>query len=493
MQQAQQREIPERISWARAMIFAVGYFFIAALLIGQIPGYIYNQMTSASLQGLELGMIALAATCLAGFVVIQVIVLLFDPKPVIPPVVFSALGTVLTLGGLVIALAAGMTGNQYFPNANSSWFPLLGGKVLWFEPGAIDLVMVGLAVLFVGVAMVFYSVLATRERNNPDRRDLGTTPAIRGMIIAAIMILILFMVGYTLFNDNGLAYAISPGNPVQAQLIIDAILYIWLGAAIFLTLGAFALRLHYLMRPVRKRTMSPLYAFGALGLAQTGAILLLVWFLLYPLVTWMHSWTFIGLSDYLILCAKKSAVPQSCAFTPQAGYIIDAVITTNFFILLMVAVWAWKSHRNLVVISSVTTAAVLGLATFLVHTNSTEVLTAMMLTGGMLVLATIWTSVARREFAIVGENNLGCLGMWLVFGTCLFIYVASFAFFSIPVFPGDPTAPNIPYISGTIIPAHPAPNTPPTPGQADGVVLLAIMGILAAVQFYFLMRNRYKV
>ena len=218
-----------------------------------------------------------------------------------------------------------------------------------------------------------------------------------------------------------------------------------------------------------------------------------MWLLLYPLVTWMHSWTFIGLGDYLTLCAKKSAVPQSCAFTPQAGYIIDALITTNFFILLMAAVWAWKSHRNLVVISSVTTAAVLGLATFLVHTNPTEVLTAMMLTGGMLVLATIWTSVARREFAIVGENNLGCLGMWLVFGTCLFIYVASFAFFSIPVFPGDPTAPNIPYISGTIIPAHPAPNTPPTPGQADAVILLAIMGILAAIQFYFLMRNRYKV
>ncbi len=488
MQQAQQREIPERMSWARAMIFAVGYFFIAALLIGQIPGYIYNQMTSASLIGLEQGSIALGATCLAGFVVIQVIVLLFDPKPVIPPVIFSALGAVLTLGGLVIALAAGMTGNQYFPNANSSWL-----KVLWFEPGAIDLVMVGLAVLFVGVAMVFYSVLATRERNNPDRRDLGTTPAIRGMIIAAIMILILFMVGYTLFNDNGLAYAINPGNPVQAQLIIDAILYVFLGAAIFLALGAFALRLHYLMRPVRKRTMSPLYAFGALGLAQTGAILLLVWFLLYPLVTWMHSWTFIGLSDYLILCAKKSAIPQSCAFTPQAGYIIDALITTNFFILLMAAVWAWKSHRNLVVIGSVTTAAVLGLATFLVHTNPTEVLTAMMLTGGMLILATIWTSVARREFAIIGENNLGCLGMWLVFGTCLFIYVASFAFFSIPVFPSDPTAPNIPYISGTIIPAHPAPNTPPTPGQADAVILLAIMGILAAIQFYFLMRNRYKV
>jgi hypothetical protein len=493
MQQVQQRETPERISWARAMIFAVGYFFIAALLVGQIPGYIYNQLTSASLVGFEQGSIALAATCLAGFIVIQVIVMLFDPKPVVPPVIFSALGTILTLGGLAIALATGLSGNQFFPQAATSWYPVLGGTVLWFQPDAIDLVMVGLTVLFVGVAMVFYSVLAQRERTNPDRSDLGTTPAIRWMLIIAIMILIIFMVGYTLVNDNGLAYVIDPANPAQAQFIINAFLYIFLGTAVFLTLGAFALRLHYLMRPVRKRTMSPLYAVGALGLAQIGVILLLVWFFIYPLIAWMHNWTFIGLGDYLVICAKKSSIPASCAFSPQAGYLIDAIITTNSFILLMAAIYVWKSQRNLVVVGSVITAAVLGLATLLVHTSPTEILTALMLAAAMLVLATIWTSVARREFAVVGENNLGCLGMWLVFGTCLLIYVASFAFFSIPVFPNDPTAPNIPYVSGIIIPAHPAPHTAPVPGQADAVVLLAIMGVLSAIQFYFLMRNRYKV
>src|SRR5579859_3328612 len=248
MQQVQQREIPERISWARAMIFAVGYFFIAALLVGQIPGYIYNQMTSASLVGLEQGSIALAATCLAGFMVIQVIVLLFDPKPVVPPIIFSGLGTVLTLVGLAIALGAGLSGNQFFPHADSSFIPVLGGKVLWFQPNAIDLVMVGLTVLFVGVATVFYSVLAQRESRNPDRSDLGTTAAIRWMIIIAVMVLIIFMVGYTLVNDNGLAYQIDSKNGAQIQLILDAILYIFLGAAVLLTLGAFALRLHYLMR-----------------------------------------------------------------------------------------------------------------------------------------------------------------------------------------------------------------------------------------------------
>jgi hypothetical protein len=110
----------------------------------------------------------------------------------------------------------------------------------------------------------------------------------------------------------------------------------------------------------------------------------------------------------------------------------------------------------------------------------------------MVVLASIWTSVARREFAVVGENNLGCMGMWLVVGTCLLIYLASFAFFSLPVWVNE-TETNVPFISGTVIPAHPLPNQPPTLGMADAIVMLFVLGILAAIQFYFLMRNRYKV
>src|SRR5207244_8726747 len=95
----------------------------------------------------------------------------------------------------------------------------------------------------------------------------------------------------------------------------------------------------------------------------------------------------------------------------------------------------------------------------------------------MLILATIWTAVARREFAVVGENNLGCLGMWLVVGTCLLIYLAAFAFFSIPVFPNE-TAPNVPFISGTIIPPHVASGQPPVLAQPDAVVMLSILGVI---------------
>ncbi|MGB8344221.1 MAG: hypothetical protein WCD86_05015 [Ktedonobacteraceae bacterium] len=491
MQQTQQREVSERMSWARALIFGVGFFFVTAILLGQLPSYIYFQVTTG-LTAIEQGLLALTAAGIGSFLVIQAIVMLFDPKPVVPPAIFSFLGVIFAIGGLALAVWAGMGTNQYFPTSSTNIAPLLGGNFLWLEPGAIDWVMVGLALLFVGVAWVFYSVLARREQTNPDRSDRGTTPAIRGMIITSVMILIVFLVLYTLVNDQGLAYVINPAAPTQTLLIIDIILDCVLGLALFLALGAFALRLHYLMRPVRKRTMAPLYAFGALGLAQVGAICFVVWLALYPLIAWMHNWSFIGLGNYLIECAKISSIPQSCFFTQQGGYIIDTLITGGTFTLLLAAAYFWNKKRNLVVIGSVVFTAAIGLATLLIHTNLTEIYVTFLLSGGMLVLAAIWTSVARREFAVVGENNLGCLGMWLVVGTCLLVYMASFAFFSMATFNNE-TEPNIPFVSGTLVQQHVRAGGTPILGYSDAVMAMIVLGIVAAMQFYFLMRNRYKV
>ena len=135
MQQAQQRangsNVPaqtERISWARSMIFAAGFFFLAALLIGQIPGYINLAMTASSLVGFEQGILALAVVCLAGFIVIQIVVMLFDPKPVIPPIVLSVLGVPIALAGLAVMLWASYTNNQYFPAQNVYLEPFARGK-----------------------------------------------------------------------------------------------------------------------------------------------------------------------------------------------------------------------------------------------------------------------------------------------------------------------------------------------------------------------------
>ena len=500
MQQVQQREGSERMSWARAMIFAVGYFFIAAILIGQLPGYIYLQMTAATLEGMERGALGLGVTCLGLFAVIMVMMFLFDPKPLVPPIIFPGIGGVLSVAGLALMLWATLTGctpqqqtcNQYFPTANTNVASVLNGKFLWFQVNAIDFVMLGVAILGVGLAMIFYGVLAMREQNDPDRRDLGTTPAIRWMIILSSVLLVIFMIFYTLIDINGLAYTLFPTRPFFGQKIITTAAASVLGLALILAVGALALRLHYLMRPVRKRTMPVLYAVGALGLAQLGAILILAWLLAYPLVAWIHSWTFIGLGDYLTVCALKIAVPQSCAFSPQAGYLADAIVSVNFFAMLMAAIWAWKSKRNLVVVGSIVVTATIAVATLLIHTAPDELLVGLLLTGGMLILAAVWTSVARREFSVVGENNLGCLGMWLVFGTCLFIYLAAFAFFSIPIFTNE-TEPNIPFVPGLVIGPHVGPHDQPIITQGDAIVFLFIMGILAAIQFYFLLRNRYRV
>lgn len=487
---------PERISWARAMIFAVGFFYIGALLIGQIPSYIYDAATASTLVGLETGFLALAAVCIAGFIVIQVIVLLFDPKPILPPIIFSLLGLPLAVVGLAIILGSVYTGNQYFPSPGTAWNSVLGGLVLWFPSGSVDFGSIGAAVLFVGVAMVFYSVLALREQRNPDRSDPGTTPAIRTMIAVGSVLLFAFLIFYTFVSDTALAGIVDPAcptavnaakgcpGPVTGLMIVDTILNVILGIAIFCALGAFALRLHYLMRPIRNRAMSGLYLV-AVNLAQVGVIFLLAWFLVYPVITWIHSWTLVGLGDYLTLCGKISDIPQSCAFSQQGGYIIDGFVTFNFFILLMGSVFIWKSRRNFIVITGVVITAVLALATVLAHMNPADELIAMLVCGGVLILAALWTSVGRREFAVIGENNLGCIGQWLVVGTCLLIYLAAFGFFSMVLWPPE-TEPNVPFTPGVLL------NTG-TPGAPDAVIMFVLLAILAAIQFFFLVRNRYKV
>jgi hypothetical protein len=490
MQQILQRDVPERISWARAMIFAAGFFLIAAILVGQLPSVVYADMTSATLQQFELLCLSLAFVGLGGFAIVQVIVLLFDPKPLIPPAILTVLGGILALAGFALSIWATTTGcvpntdltqvtcNQYFPSSTTYWNPMLGGNVLWFQPQAVDLVMIGLTVLGVGLAMIFYSVLALREMRNPDRRDLGTTPAIRWMIIGSILLLILFLFAYNKTGELTLGQSLIPGHPFMGYKLVQLLVSIILGAAIFMALGAFALRLHYLMRPIRKRTMSILYMVGALGLAQTGAIFLVLWAVAYPLLALIHPWTFIGLGTYLTNCARPSVVPASCSFTQDAASIVDAIVTSSFFGLLMAAIWAWKSHRNLVIIGSVVTMAVIGAMTLLAHTAPSELPTAMMLCVAILVLAAIWTTVSRGEFAVVGENNLGCLGQWLVVGTCLFIYLAAFAFFSMPSFTTVETPPNVPFVPGV---------------TSDAFVMLVVLGLLASIQFFFLVRNRYKV
>ena len=222
--------------------------------------------------------------CLAGFVVIQIVVLLFDPKPVIPPIVLSVLGVPIALAGLAVMLWASYTNNQYFPAQNVYWNPVLGGNVLWFPPLSFDLIMLGLAIMGVGVSMVFFSILALREQRNPDRSDPGTTPAVRALISFGITFLIVFMLFYLLVSPQ--SFAASHGLSLA---VVNTIFNVWLGIASILGRWAhLPFCFHYLLRPVRKRTMSGLYVVG-INLAQLGVIFLLAWFLGLSAIAWIYT------------------------------------------------------------------------------------------------------------------------------------------------------------------------------------------------------------
>jgi hypothetical protein len=495
MQQVQQRETGERISWARALIFGVGFFFLATFLIGQLPSYVNLVMTSASLVDFEQTMLALAYVSIGGFLIIQVIVMLFDPKPVLPPALFSVLGIIVAAAGTALTIWASVTTNHTFPNFaphTAGWNSIWGGEVLWFPAGSVNLIALGATMAFVGLAWLFYSILAFGEQTNPDRRDPGTTLGIRLLIAIATGMLIVFMLFFAFVSPDGLAKAINPHDPGVALLWVNTVYNLFLAGAIICTLGAFALRLHYLMRPVRKNTMKALYAVG-FNLAQVGVVCLGAWFLIYPFIYWLHFLP--GLGPFFTVCARKSAIPLSCGFSQEGGDLIGATVTMGGFSLLIAAAFFWKTRRNLVVIGGVTITALLALSTLLTHidygkeaVSAYQATIAMMLCAGGLILATIWTSVARREFAVVGEKPLGCLGMWLVMGTCLLIYIAAFAFFSIPGFRDTET--NIPFYAGLLLHGKITDTTAP---HFDAVLVVLLIGALAAIQFYFLMRNRYRV
>jgi hypothetical protein len=461
---SQRREAPESISWARAIIFACGYFFLAAILVGQVPSYVYNTMTSSTLTSFEQGTLAFGLTCLAGFAVIMIIALLFDPKPVVPPLMITGVGVVLSVVGLAIAIVAPATGYHYFPTVKTSILPLLGGNFLWFQPDNIDIVGIGLIILFVGVAAIFYSVLALREQSNPDRRDLGATTAVRTMLFISAGMLAVFLYIYN--------YGI--GNALIQDVVI--------GIAVFTGFGALALRLHYLMRPARKRVMSGLYLVGTIGLAQIGAVFILLWLVAYPLLALIHPWSFIGLGDFLTACTRRTAIPASCSFTQDAGYIVDTLFSSAFFGATLLAVVIWKNHRNTIIVSSIVLMGVIALSVFVMHTAATDITTALLVSAAVLVVGTIWSLSSRREFAIIGENKLGCLGMTLLAGTCLCVYLAAFALFSMPYFAGTnfETVPNVPSVAQN-------------GGATDSFVMFALFVVLGLLQFFFLVRNRYRV
>src|SRR5215469_2134906 len=89
------REHEQPMSWARALVLATGFFFLAIVLVAQIPGYFYTVSTLATLARFEQGTLDLGLLALGFGVLCFEISMLYDPKPLIFPELFAALGVII--------------------------------------------------------------------------------------------------------------------------------------------------------------------------------------------------------------------------------------------------------------------------------------------------------------------------------------------------------------------------------------------------------------
>jgi len=479
MQQVTRREVPETITWARALLLAVGIFFATTILLGQVPGYVYTVSTLAKLTSFEAGFFSLGLLLLGLGILGMVVLYLYDPKPIVPPFLVTGAGVILAGVGIVVLVYVTMANMPTFPTATTGIVPLLGGQFLWFEPGGIDLVALGMIATGIGTSIAMYGALApAAARKRLDAARLQFLALVMGGV-AAVMVAA-FVIFYTFFVQNPqtspptLVY--PGGSDPSSQFIASSIVNIWLGVAVLLALLAVQVWFLPVMLANRRRYMPGLYLISVLGFIGLGVACLAAWLVVYPIAYGVHL---VDSQDVFVVCAEKTLVPGSCTFTPFLGYIIDGVVTGGFFVLGLIAIYFWHSHRQAVILGVSEAILAAGLAVIVVHTQAAGLPVSLFLGGAILVLALTWLYATQREIGQGGTNNLGCTGQWLVVGTCLLIYLAGFSFFSLA---GNNLF-EVENLGITFLPGK----------QFDAFWALLITGGLAAVQFFFLMRNKYRV
>src|SRR5260370_14877382 len=155
------REHERPMSWARAISIATGFFFVTAILTGQLPGYVFTTSTLSTLAQFEQGMLDLALLAIGIGVLCFEISFLYDPKPLIPWILFAVLGLGATAVGLflVYMVSLGQPGTtifrqpgwpEFLPSAN---WPTPGQSYLfhpaWFHLNTIHLPpLAPIAILF---------------------------------------------------------------------------------------------------------------------------------------------------------------------------------------------------------------------------------------------------------------------------------------------------------------------------------------------------------
>ena len=471
------REHEKPMSWARAILIATGFFFLTAIINAQLPSYILTVSTGATLAAFEQGTLALGLLALGIGLICFEITFLYDPKPLLPWPLFAAVGGAMAAVGafLVYQVSVGLAGtsafggsgwaeflpaqtgtNSYWPSGTSYLF-----NKAWFQVNSIDISAVGLIMILVGLGMFMFAALNPFALRG---KLIGPVPTLltRLSLGLSVVIVALYLTVFT-FKDNS-----PPPTPAGAGNIL---------LFIALCLALFALLLWFLPVMVANRSqfMPPTYLHGVVGLiGNVAAPLLILWAIVYPLINFIHG---VDPKQTWVECSQKTNVPGSCAFTPFTGYIICAIVASMTLGLLLAGLYFWSTRRNTVVLGATIGLIFIGLAVTAIHVNDPhQTPFGLIIATGVVILAFVWTWSTQREFAPTSPQPLGCIGMWLVLGTLLLIYLFGFAFLSMPNF--------------FEIEALAMFYQPGKGGLHDAFWVLLLMGGLGALQFTLLVRRR---
>ena len=433
------REHEKPMSWARAVVIAVGLFFLAAILLGQTPSYFFTISTLSKLTRLEQGFLDLGLLSIGlGFIALE-IALLYDPKPIIPWPLFAALGLGIAAVGAYFDFQV-FTGawHEYLPDAvtssqtvngqpviSTTYWPNPGQKWLfnpiWFQPQSIDLQAVGLLGMLIGLGVLLIAVLNPSIRSG---RFFGPTRdyLVRIAVPASVALVAVWLTIYT--------FAPVAFSPTGTAGVIGNIL---LFLALVFALLALVVWLLPVMTRNRQQFMPGNYLHGVVGLIGfVGIPLLLIWALIYPVINLIHQ---NDTEQFWVQCSQKTDIPGSCTFTPFTGYIICAIVFSIPFGLMVAGLYFWNTKRNLVVLGGTYGIVWSGLAVTLIHQDDpTQIPMGLLLATGISLLAFVWTWATQVEFAPTRPEPLGCTGQWLVLGTLLFFYLMGFSLLSMPSF-----------------------------------------------------------
>ncbi len=480
MQQTVNRTGGTDMSWARAVVLATGFFFIAVIFLGQIPAFFSLVFTQANLHTMSQSMLSLGLLS-AGIALIALTAsFLYDPKPVsgLFPPLFGLIGLGLMGLGTIGMLYVFISGHAYFPDqtvvhtANGlqtiNWPDPSHGWFLnpyWFQPQSVDIGAVGFVLFVTGGGVLSYAALYfpySRGRLTP----VVTSFLTRLSLAVAGGFVLVYLTLYT-FSANATTKSPLAGAPQNVLL----------GLALVLVLFALQVWLIPVMTAPgnRQKYMPNMYLHGVMLLGNVAVPLLVLFVAVYPVVNWAYN---IHLSnDYWVQCAVKTSIPDSCTFTPYVGYIVAGVVASMLFSFMIAGGYLWTRKPGFVKLGSTFSFVFMALAVVAVHdTVSSETPIALVLGIGVAILGLVWTINTQREFVPleVRQVSLGCTGQWLVWGTLLFIYLAGFAMFSFPTFLD--TEQNL------II--HQGPNA-----IHDAYWMLLIMMALGAMHFAFLTRR----